>query len=185
MTPALRVLASGSVCRSTLCPPLDERTQSIPCLLPWMRGRRTHLGHTRPAVADRLAPTTTDAAGGINQRNGLGFTGGECDSAPRPPLWSRASCRSIRACSPASPRHPIAPFQRPRVDGATSIGPDPPPRTAERRGAARVMAALGRVLREDGREEGTRFHVRCARAGGESVGVRKVDGSTVGKFAGT
>ena len=113
-------------------------------------------------------------------------------------LWSRASCRSIRACSPASPRHPIATFQRPRVDGATSIGPDPrlaipadqtPPRFAQPSGAvrrrARVKAALGRALREDGREEGMRFHVRCARAGGESVGVLKVDGSTVGKFAGT
>ena len=87
----------------------------------------------------------------------------------------------------ASSRHPIAPFQRPRVDGPTFIGPDP--RLAQPSGAvrrrARVMAALGRALREDGREEGMRFHVRCARAGGESVGVRKVDGSTVGKFAGT
>ena len=47
------------------------------------------------------------------------------------------------------------------------------------------MAALGRALREDGREEGMRFHVRCARAGGDLdmkqlVGVLKVDGGTVG-----
>ena len=99
--PALRVLATGSVCRSTLRPLLDESCAR--CLRPldadWV---------TRPAVADRPAPMTTDAAGGINQRNGLGFAGGECDSAPRP-----LSGPVPRAARSASARRFIAPLHRP------------------------------------------------------------------------
>ena len=124
--PALRVLASGSVCRSTLRPLFDESCAR--CLRPLDADCVT-----TPAVADRPAPTTIDAAGGINQRNGLGFAGGECDSAPRPlsgpvPRAARSARRFI------APRHrpiPAAPSRRPNLNRT-----GPPPRTAERRGPA-------------------------------------------------
>ena len=184
--PALRVLASGSVCRSTLRPLFDESCAR--CLRPLDADCVT-----TPAVADRPAPTTTDAAGGINQRNGLGFTGGECDSAPRP-----LSGPVPRAARSASARRFIAPPHRPvpaaqsrrsnlnprtGLKKRPSIGPDPPPRTAERRGpASRSRHGRAGESAAGGRAGGgdavpcQMFHVRCAWDVGHEAAAGRAEG---------
>ena len=83
----------------------------------------------------------------------------------------------------ASPRHPIATFQRPRVDGPTSIGPDPPPRTAERRGPASRSrdGRAGESAAGGGAGGGDAvpcqmFHVRCAWDVGHEAAAGRAEG---------